>query len=61
MAVQAKKRILRDYSWETITDQYLEIFNRHYKGQGSKSRIVPDMAGPLRKHAEAQSMQNANS
>jgi glycosyltransferase involved in cell wall biosynthesis len=61
MAVQAKKRILRDYSWETITDQYLEIFNRHYKGQGSNSRIVPDMAGPLRKHAEAQSMQNANS
>ena len=28
MADKAKTRILKDYSWETITDQYIELFNR---------------------------------
>jgi glycosyltransferase involved in cell wall biosynthesis len=28
LAEAAKKRILKDYSWETITDQYIELFNK---------------------------------
>jgi glycosyltransferase involved in cell wall biosynthesis len=28
MAEKAKSRILKDYSWETITDQYIELFNK---------------------------------
>ena len=28
LAVIAKKRILQEYSWETITDQYLELFSK---------------------------------
>lgn len=28
LAKKAKERILKDYSWETITDQYLELFNK---------------------------------
>lgn len=28
MAERAKKRILTDYSWDTITDQYIELFNK---------------------------------
>src|SRR5437764_13439495 len=28
MAGKARTRILKDYSWETITDQYIELFNR---------------------------------
>ncbi|HWY33026.1 MAG TPA: glycosyltransferase family 4 protein, partial [Nitrosopumilaceae archaeon] len=31
MAEKAKKRILKDYSWETITDQYIELFNKAVK------------------------------
>jgi glycosyltransferase involved in cell wall biosynthesis len=31
LAEAAKTRILRDYSWETITDQYIELFNRAVK------------------------------
>jgi glycosyltransferase involved in cell wall biosynthesis len=27
-AVSGKNRILKDYSWETITDQYVELFNK---------------------------------
>ena len=28
LAVAAKARILKDYSWETITDQYIDLFER---------------------------------
>lgn len=28
LAGAAKKRILKEYSWETITDQYIELFNK---------------------------------
>ena len=28
LAEAAKKRILKEYSWETITDQYIELFNK---------------------------------
>ncbi|RZK26807.1 MAG: glycosyltransferase [Flavobacterium sp.] len=28
LAGKAKKRILADYSWETITEQYVELFNK---------------------------------
>ena len=28
LAAAAQKRILREYSWETITDQYVELFER---------------------------------
>jgi glycosyltransferase involved in cell wall biosynthesis len=28
LAAQAKQRILKDYSWETITDQYLNLFQK---------------------------------
>lgn len=28
LAANAKQRILRDYSWETITDQYIELFEK---------------------------------
>jgi glycosyltransferase involved in cell wall biosynthesis len=28
LARKAKERILKDYSWETITDQYVELFNK---------------------------------
>ena len=28
LAANAKSRILRDYSWETITDQYIELFEK---------------------------------
>jgi len=28
LADAAKKRILKDYSWETITDQYIELFKK---------------------------------
>lgn len=28
LAAKAKQRILKDYSWETITDQYLELFEK---------------------------------
>jgi glycosyltransferase involved in cell wall biosynthesis len=28
LAKKAKERILKDYSWETITDQYLDLFNK---------------------------------
>jgi glycosyltransferase involved in cell wall biosynthesis len=28
MAEKARTRILKDYSWETITDQYIELFNK---------------------------------
>jgi len=28
MATAAQKRILKDYSWDTITDQYIELFNK---------------------------------
>jgi glycosyltransferase involved in cell wall biosynthesis len=28
LAETGKKRILREYSWETITDQYIELFNK---------------------------------
>jgi glycosyltransferase involved in cell wall biosynthesis len=28
LAEKAKKRILKEYSWETITDQYIELFNK---------------------------------
>jgi glycosyltransferase involved in cell wall biosynthesis len=31
MAQLAKNRILKDYSWETITDQYIELFNKAAK------------------------------
>ena len=28
LAAKAKERILKDYSWETITDQYVELFKK---------------------------------
>jgi glycosyltransferase involved in cell wall biosynthesis len=28
LAVKAKERILKEYSWETITDQYVELFKK---------------------------------
>ncbi len=28
LAESAKKRILKDYSWETITEQYIQLFNK---------------------------------
>ena len=28
LAEKAKTRILKEYSWETITDQYIELFNK---------------------------------
>lgn len=28
LAARAKERILKDYSWETITDQYVELFKK---------------------------------
>lgn len=28
MAARAKQRILKEYSWETITDQYIELFEK---------------------------------
>ena len=28
LAESGKKRILKEYSWETITDQYIELFNK---------------------------------
>ena len=28
LAANAKQRILKDYSWETITDQYIELFEK---------------------------------
>ena len=44
-AASAKKRILKDYSWETITDQYLEIFNRDRKPSTDKEhRILSERA-----------------
>lgn len=31
LAEKAKKRILAEYSWDTITDQYIELFNKAAK------------------------------
>ncbi len=28
LAAKAKERVLKEYSWETITDQYLELFKK---------------------------------
>jgi glycosyltransferase involved in cell wall biosynthesis len=45
-AAMAKSRILRDYSWETITDQYLEIFNRTKSPRLSSNRhMMPELTG----------------
>jgi glycosyltransferase involved in cell wall biosynthesis len=46
-SAKAKSRILRDYSWETITDQYLEIFNRTNSPRLSNNRhMLPELTGP---------------
>lgn len=53
-AAMAKSRILRDYSWETITDQYLEIFNRTKSPRLSNNRhMLPELSGRSTKELRA--------